>query len=47
MLHHSLAFVVAPRFADALAAHGRRFALVHNGSSSGTCLLDPGAWANG
>jgi hypothetical protein len=46
-LHHGPAFVAAPRFADALAAHGRRFALVHSGSPGGAYLLDPRARANG
>lgn len=45
--HHGPNFVAAPRFADALAAAGRRFALVHGGSPGGAYLLDPRAGANG
>ena len=44
---HGPDFVAAPRFADALAAAGRRFALVHSGSPGGPFLLDPRAAANG
>ncbi|SHI66574.1 Predicted pyrophosphatase or phosphodiesterase, AlkP superfamily [Roseomonas rosea] len=45
--HHGPGFVATPRFADALAAAGRRFALVHSGSAGGAYLLDPRARANG
>ncbi|MBP0445313.1 alkaline phosphatase family protein [Roseomonas sp. SSH11] len=45
--HHGAGFVATPRFADSLAAAGRRFALVHSGSAGGAYLLDPRARANG
>ncbi|MFC0406700.1 alkaline phosphatase family protein [Roseomonas elaeocarpi] len=45
--HHGAAFTATPRFADALAGAGRRFALVHSGSSGGAYLLDPRARDNG
>ncbi|WP_458093942.1 alkaline phosphatase family protein [Roseomonas sp. WA12] len=44
---HGPRFVAVPRFADSLAAAGRRFALVHSGSPGGAYLLDPRAAANG
>jgi hypothetical protein len=44
---HGPGFVAVPRFADSLAAAGRRFALVHSGSPGGAYLLDPRAAANG
>ncbi|MFC0388399.1 alkaline phosphatase family protein [Muricoccus vinaceus] len=44
---HGPGFVATPRFADSLAAAGRRFALVHSGSAGGAYLLDPRAKANG
>ena len=44
--YHGPSFIAAPRFADALAQAGRRFALVHSGSSGGAYLLDPRAHRN-
>lgn len=44
---HGPGFIATPRFADALAASGRRFAVVHSGSAGGAYLLDPRAKANG
>lgn len=42
-LHHGPAFLGTPRFADHLAAAGKRFALVHSGSAGGVLLLSPRA----
>ncbi|MBI0535048.1 hypothetical protein D9599_05605 [Roseomonas sp. KE2513] len=44
---HGPGFIATPRFADSLAAAGRRFALVHSGSAGGAYLLDPRARENG
>ncbi|HEY4252259.1 MAG TPA: alkaline phosphatase family protein [Roseomonas sp.] len=44
---HGPGFVATPRFADALAAAGKRLAIVHTGSAGGAFLLDPRAQANG
>jgi hypothetical protein len=43
---HGPGFVATPRFADALAAAGKRLAIVHTGSAGGAFLLDPRAAAN-
>jgi hypothetical protein len=43
---HGDGFTGTPRFADALAAQGHRFALVHSGSAGGAYLLDPRARNN-
>lgn len=44
---HGPGFVATPRFADALAAAGKRLAIVHTGSAGGAFLLDPRARTNG
>ena len=44
---HGQGFTGTPRFADALAGAGKRFALVHSGSAGGAFLLDPRAAGNG
>jgi phosphonoacetate hydrolase len=45
--HHGPAFLGTPRFADHLAAAGKRFALVHSGSAGGVLLLAPRADVQG
>ena len=44
---HGPGFIATPRFADALAPQGKRFAFIHSGSAGGTYLLDPRARENG
>ena len=39
--------VTAPAFGDVLAAHGKRFSVVHSGSPGSTYAINPGAAANG